>query len=282
MFIYKITNQINNKSYIGYNSSDNDTRWGDHKRDYLKEEYSAKLLYRSMNKYGINNFVYERIEVEIKDLSILKEREIFWIVEYKSFGKLGYNMTKGGDGGCGNQSFLDSATEEELTEYSKKISKSKKEFFADCKKREEWSRRSIELNTAQFMIAGRTIGRKKWWASLTDEERFNYQSERAKGWWNKISVEKKTELSKLRSKNSNEAQAKITPDERKKRVENQRDKISGKYKITCPDGSIVVTNRLKDLCKSGVLKISYNSLKISEKEKKPLKSGWQCERMENN
>jgi len=62
MFIYKITNLINNKVYIGYNKSDSDRRWSDHKRDYLKERFSEKLLYRAMNKHNIDNFFYERIE----------------------------------------------------------------------------------------------------------------------------------------------------------------------------------------------------------------------------
>jgi len=53
------------------------------------------------------------------------------------------------------------------------------------------------------------------------------------------------------------------------------------YKITCPDGKIVITNRLRDLCKSKELNISYASLKVSEKEKRSLKSGWICERIQN-
>jgi group I intron endonuclease len=134
MFIYKITNQLNGKIYIGYNKSDADHRWHEHKKNYLKEEFSAKYLYRAMNKDGIDNFKYERIEDDITDFDLLKEREVVWVDHYKSNDPVfGYNMTKGGDGGCGNKTFLESASKEELEEYSKKISESKKEFFNDPK-----------------------------------------------------------------------------------------------------------------------------------------------------
>ena len=50
-----------------------------------------------MNKYGIENFIIEELEI-VEDETILSEREIFWIKELGTYGKTGYNATKGGDG----------------------------------------------------------------------------------------------------------------------------------------------------------------------------------------
>jgi len=79
MFVYKITNKVNDKNYIGYdtnNSADN-KRWIEHKRSY-KRNVVNKVLYYAMNKYGINNFSQEIIEETIT-MQELKSREIFWI-----------------------------------------------------------------------------------------------------------------------------------------------------------------------------------------------------------
>ena len=50
-----------------------------------------------MNKYGIENFKIEEIEY-VEDDSKLSERELYWIQELQTYGKNGYNATKGGDG----------------------------------------------------------------------------------------------------------------------------------------------------------------------------------------
>lgn len=50
-----------------------------------------------MNKYGIENFIIEELE-QVEDESKLDEREIYWIQELQTYGRNGYNATKGGDG----------------------------------------------------------------------------------------------------------------------------------------------------------------------------------------
>lgn len=88
MQIYKITNLINSKIYIGKDTTDNELYYG-----------SGKLIKRSIKKYGIENFKKEIIE-ECSDYQLLSEREIYWIEYYNSNNlKIGYNISKGGDGG---------------------------------------------------------------------------------------------------------------------------------------------------------------------------------------
>lgn len=102
-YIYKITNDVNDKVYIGQTHLTLQDRWRTHKYAHKKENYP---LYRAMRKYGIDKFHIEPIE-ECSD-EMLDEREVYWIEYYGSFGK-GYNATLGGEG---HKSY----TEEEVRE----------------------------------------------------------------------------------------------------------------------------------------------------------------------
>lgn len=100
-FIYKIINQINGKVYIGKTTElDIQQRWKEHQRDSKKEQNKNRPFYRALNKYGIENFSIE--QVEECDISVLEEREIYWINYYRSYvgwdDCRGYNATLGGDG----------------------------------------------------------------------------------------------------------------------------------------------------------------------------------------
>ena len=94
-YIYKITNQINNKVYIGKTLETIESRWKEHIKDSKRERCEKRPLYAAFNKYGIDNFIIE--EVEECPTETLNEREIYWIEYYHSF-KNGYNATTGGDG----------------------------------------------------------------------------------------------------------------------------------------------------------------------------------------
>ena len=94
--IYKIENLINGKVYIGQ-SVDVEYRFRNHKSESFNPKSNAydTAIHRAIRKYGIENFSFEVIE-ECKEYE-LKEKEIYWIDKYGSFGK-GYNMTYGGEG----------------------------------------------------------------------------------------------------------------------------------------------------------------------------------------
>ena len=94
-YIYKITNDINGKIYIGKTMNSIEKRWKEHCNDYQKKRYEKRPLYSAMNKYGLKHFHIEQIEkCNDKDIN---EREKYWIEYYGSF-KNGYNATTGGDG----------------------------------------------------------------------------------------------------------------------------------------------------------------------------------------
>ena len=86
--IYKATNQINKKSYIGQT-----VNFPMRKKDHLKakDDYSFHVALR---KYGQENFIWEILEECENDQ--LGEREQYWISYYNTYYD-GYNETQGGD-----------------------------------------------------------------------------------------------------------------------------------------------------------------------------------------
>lgn len=95
--IYKITNKVNGKIYIGQ-SRNITNRWEVHKtkaRLSPGSQGAATYLANAMRKHGIDNFYYEVIEkCKIKELD---EKERYWIEHFNSCNhEIGYNQTSGG------------------------------------------------------------------------------------------------------------------------------------------------------------------------------------------
>lgn len=93
MIIYKITNKINGKVYIGQTIHSLETRWKKHLR--CAKNGVNTHLYQAIRKYGEENFVPEII-CEAKTKSELNILETYYIQEYDSI-HLGYNMVDGGN-----------------------------------------------------------------------------------------------------------------------------------------------------------------------------------------
>lgn len=77
--IYKIINIKNNKFYIGSSSSKTFLyeRLKHHEQDLINNKHPNIYLQRSFNKYGIENFYFEIIEICLPEKCI--EREQYWI-----------------------------------------------------------------------------------------------------------------------------------------------------------------------------------------------------------
>lgn len=99
-YIYKITNDINEKVYIGKTIYDIATRLKQHQYDCNKRCGEIRPLYRAMRKYGFEHFHIEQLE-ECSDVDA-SDREQYWIRYYNSYigfpDSNGYNATMGGDG----------------------------------------------------------------------------------------------------------------------------------------------------------------------------------------
>lgn len=97
--IYKITNLINSKIYIGKTIKSLQERFNKHCWEDRSGNHFYMPIKRAIKKYGKENFKIELIEE--CDIDILNEREIYWISKYDSFkSENGYNCTVGGDGNC--------------------------------------------------------------------------------------------------------------------------------------------------------------------------------------
>lgn len=163
MQIYKITNLINSKIYIGKDTTDNELYYG-----------SGKLIKRSIKKYGIENFKKEIIE-ECSDYQLLSEREIYWIEYYNSNNlKIGYNISKGGDGGDTisnniskvrkGKTYEEMFGDENAKKYKNKLSVLQKELKSKIKGKkieEIYGDRSIEIKNKISKSPSRKLKEKK-------------------------------------------------------------------------------------------------------------------------
>ena len=87
--VYKISNDINDKLYIGITSSGISVRFKQHSK---AESYIGNAI----RKHGVEHFKIEVIDVAETREEVMK-KEIYWIDHYNSFKK-GYNLTVGGEG----------------------------------------------------------------------------------------------------------------------------------------------------------------------------------------
>ena len=177
MVIYKITNQVNSKIYIGQDKYNNPNYLG-----------SGKILHLAFKKYGTENFVKEIIE-ECESKELLDEREKYWINFYKSTERnIGYNIALGGEGGdtisnhpnkqdIGRRIGESNKKIWEDFEYKKNMSELRKSQFTE-ETRQKISINSSGENNGMHSKIHNTLAkdkmreaRKKWHENLTEEER---------------------------------------------------------------------------------------------------------------
>lgn len=119
--IYKLQNKINHKCYIGQ-SVDLGCRLRHHLNNHKHHRYNTPL-YKAFDKYGVDSFDLEILFYIVNPTgdikSLLDRLEIAYIEKYNSYGKTGYNQTRGGDAGILGYKFTD--------EQRKKVSKANKE-----------------------------------------------------------------------------------------------------------------------------------------------------------
>ncbi len=169
MVIYKTTNKVNGKIYIGKNATDNP--------DYLG---SGQYLKRAIKKYGRDNFVKEVIE-RCFDEASLDERERYWIAFYGSTNReVGYNLTDGGTGGDTNKH---KTPEEKEAEHARLRAAAKawretegaKEVMSNNAKR-MWANPNHQEHMRKVMT-GRKI---TWGAKMAEGQRRYYENHERK------------------------------------------------------------------------------------------------------
>lgn len=92
MVIYKLTNILNGKIYVGQTIQDLKERWYGHCKAISK----CTAIARALKKYGKHNFTIEQID-RADNLEDLNKKEVEWIAKLRSNTKgIGYNLTTGG------------------------------------------------------------------------------------------------------------------------------------------------------------------------------------------
>jgi group I intron endonuclease len=139
-FIYKITNTINGKCYIGETTkSDPEKRWKEHKNT-IKRGDGCPALQNSVNKHGIDNFKFEILIICFDEDRY--KYEIEYIKKYNTLIPNGYNILEGGPGG----GFKGKKHSEET---KKRMSENMKQKYIDDPelKREMSERNKILMNS---------------------------------------------------------------------------------------------------------------------------------------
>ena len=97
MIIYCITNTITTKSYVGQTIHSIIERWKQHRYACKYDKSKKSKFHNAIRKYGTECWMFETLE-EVSDISLLNEREIFWVADRDTFLN-GYNTTTGGENG---------------------------------------------------------------------------------------------------------------------------------------------------------------------------------------
>jgi len=222
--IFKITNLINSKLYIGKSSNDRASYFG-----------SGRAIKAAINKYGKINFKKEIIDTA-ETLSELNSKERYWIQYYNSYEPtIGYNRSLGGDDNW--EVLSDSAKFQRAANQLKKFKseefrKKKKEdttkYYMDPKNREAQSERI-----------------RKTYYRLSEEEKEKVKKRLLDGsrrrWANPENIKKASDFWKKNNPSQN-------PEFKKKLSENRRGANNPAAKKCQIDG--IIYDSIIDACKT--------------------------------
>jgi group I intron endonuclease len=122
-YIYKITNNINNKLYIGQTTESLERRWLRHQRYSIGKNALNTKFSRAIRKYGVDNFTIEEIErLEHCTRKQLTEREHFWVIKLDTI-ETGYNV-QDPLVSCGGNTYA-GKSESEMVEIKEKLRQTK-------------------------------------------------------------------------------------------------------------------------------------------------------------
>ena len=130
-YIYRITNKINGKTYIGQ-----------HKYKKLDDDYmgSGVLLARAYKKHGIENFAKEILYSNIQYKETADDVERFAIAKERALGKAEYNIADGGSGVAGYKHSEETKHKLSEAHRGKKQSEESKRKISEALKGNDWNK----------------------------------------------------------------------------------------------------------------------------------------------
>jgi hypothetical protein len=237
MVIYKTTNLINGKIYIGQDTKDNPEYIG-----------SGLLLERAVKKYGKKNFKKEILEV-CRTQKDLDDKEIFWIAKLNSVDKkIGYNISPGGQGGIvcdieilsGKNNYINKMSPEErerhLNTFRRGINYWKSRGFTTIIEIENWIKENW-CGENHSHKKGKTEEEYKQWLKST-QIGANFRTKE----WRESLKGKNNPI--FRGKTETEIQQWLDQHRRGKNAPNAK----YFYRIEKPDGTVIETECLKTTC----------------------------------
>jgi group I intron endonuclease len=119
MLIYKITNLVHGRVYIGQTIQSNPkARWYSH-WDYVRKGRKS-YLYDSMRKHGMNNFSWEIID-QANSIEELNELEAKWLDHYRAIGEVYNNREAGGNKKHSSESIERMSVAQKLRHATRKV-----------------------------------------------------------------------------------------------------------------------------------------------------------------
>lgn len=228
-YIYKITNTITNKIYIGQRKSQelDESYWG-----------SGRLIKQSIKKYGLDAHNRELIEF-CETIDILNEREKYWIKYYNCLTPNGYNIAVGG-----NQCPVHKLSDAEKQQRSKQLSERNKKNWQNPEYREKM----LKICHENGHKTHHTEERKQW---LREHPLFagKKHSEEAK---------LKMSLAKYKNPSPNQWTSEHNPSKGKHWYTNGVDEVLSE---SCPDG---YTNGMlkRKWCNNGLIQIQIKENEV--------------------
>ena len=211
MIIYKVTNLINGKIYIGQSINDDPKYLG-----------SGIFIKNAIEKYGKDNFVKETIDFT-DSIDKLNEKEIYWIEKYNSTDKnIGYNLCSGGKG----FKIYHGKSDEQISEIHENLSKIHKE---------KWNNMIIKMSEEDLKKLSESrseISKKSW--DISDEEykekcrriseglknsNFDFKTQ-LRNYWDNLNEEEIIKINQKRNSSNSEFWKNMSKEDYKKRCEN--------------------------------------------------------------
>lgn len=278
--IYKATNTINGKVYIGFDSA-----WPKRQQDHLKSAQNASspdaytVFHQALREEGPDAFTWEVICQSKNGEYLLNTMERYFIESFNSHYLLGhgYNMTLGGDGSLGvkrTEEIKNKQREAALRRWNSP------EGMEERKRRsEEFKGEKNPQYGKEGTMKGKTLSEevKK---DLSEQAKERYQDPtKHPRYGATLTEETKEKISK--SKTGKTLSPEHIEKVRKSRIgkhqpESQKQKVAEKlaktYELTSPTGEIIIVKNLSKWCKENNLSNSGNMINNHVK-------GWKCKKL---
>lgn len=161
--IYKITNKINNKAYIGHS-----TKGLKRVQDHLNQTSRCPAIVSAVKKYGKESFEVEVLFEHSDPNYTLNVMEPFFIKKHNTLSPNGYNLTGGGEGSLGRK-----VSKKSLERFLKMINDQKNDINFKEKLRETARNRKGYKHNNEAKVKC-SIRRKEWWETASLEVREVY------------------------------------------------------------------------------------------------------------